>query len=321
MKAKENHSRETYNNATHQLHTTPVLESLLVPLKEYIFCPAVTDLMVNPDGSIHIDKAGRLISTSKSLSKTDRFSILRELAGFYDLVINKESPELACKLPGDIPGRVQAFIPPITDGPSFCIRFPARSKLSLKQLVKRQFMTQEQADSLVSYVQARKNILIAGGTGSGKTTLANALLDVIRDERLVIIEDTSEIIVKNVNTVYMFTLSHFTARDAVRTSLRYRPDRIILGEVRDGAALEWVKASLTGHPGSLVTLHADSAAGVRDRLYSLIQEAVPNPSYQQIDSAVDYAVFVSRDPKGFRKLQQITALKELREQIKGEEAA
>ncbi len=158
-------------------------------------------------------------------------------------------------------------------------------------------MSASQARQLRSLVASRKNIVIAGGTGSGKTTLAIALLDEIKDERLLIIEDTPEITLNNLNTLYWLTTHVFSARDAVKTALRVRPDRIILGECRDGAALDWLKAAQTGHPGSLCTIHASSAEGAYERLRQLVQEVVDNPSDEQIYPAVDYVVFIARKGK------------------------
>lgn len=292
-----------------------VLESQLEPLRDLIQTPTLTELMVNPDGSVWIEKSGRLVQTPLCLNANLRYSVIRELAGYYDLVCNRDSPTLACKLPVLALGRVQALIPPITDGPMFSIRFPSRSKLTLKNLVKLGALDDSQVEQLTDYVRNRKNILIAGGTGSGKTTLSNALLDLITDERIVVIEDTPEISLKNKNTVYWQTSTSFTPRDAVKTALRVRPDRIILGEVRDGAALEWVKAALTGHPGSLCTIHADSAEGVRQRVKSLIQEAVADPSDDLIDSAIDVSVFVSKKidrqkNRIIRKVEEIRAFKD-----------
>lgn len=309
-------------NAYQNTTKTEVLESQLEPLKQLIQTPNLTELMVNPDGSVWTERAGRLVKTSIKLNTQLRLSVIRELAGFYDLVCNRDSPTLACRLPVFEAGRVQAVIPPISTGPMLSIRFPSRSKLALKHLIKYGSLTKEQAEELKSYVRSKKNILISGGTGSGKTTLANALLDIIKDERIVVIEDTPEISLRNENTLYWQTTPAFTSRDAVLTSLRVRPDRIILGEIRHGGdAQEWCKAALTGHPGSLATTHADSAAGARQRIRSLIQEVVVSPSDDLIDSAIDVSVFVSKrvEPatkKIIRKVEEIRLSKNFQTTLK-----
>ena len=284
---------------------TQILSAQLKPLRTLLESPSLTELMLNPDGSVWIEKGGRLTPTSIRMSVSHRFSIIRELAGLYDLICNRDSPTLACRLPVIALGRVQAVVPPITDGPMITIRFPARTKLTLRSLVKLATLDQSQADQLTEMVRSRQNIVIAGGTGSGKTTLANALLDLISNERVLIIEDTPEILVRNPNTLYWQTNSTFTARDAVKTALRVRPDRIILGEVRDSAAYEWTRAALTGHPGSLCTVHASSAAGVRQRMTSLMHEAVLTSTEELnelIDSAIDAVVFVSKTVDASKKI-------------------
>lgn len=276
---------------------TQILASLLDPLRQLIESPTLTELMVNPDGSVWTEIDGRMVATDLYLNASHRYSTIRALAGYFDLVCNRDSPTLACRLPVFAPGRVQAVVPPITDGPMISIRFPSRKKLSLKDLIDLGALDALQVTQLRAMVSARKNILIAGGTGSGKTTLANALLDLIYGERILIIEDTPEIVLDNPNTVYWQTNATFTARDAVKTALRVRPDRIILGEVRDSAAYEWTRATLTGHPGSLCTVHASSAEGVRSRMISLMHEAVLTSTEELndlIDSAIDVVVFVSK---------------------------
>jgi type IV secretion system protein VirB11 len=298
-----------------QTSSTLVLDRLLDPLKPYIEKPSVTELMVNSDGSVWIDDAGELTKTDLVLSTQQRFSITRSLAGYYDLVCTRDSPTLSCRLPVIYPGRVQAVVPPITYGPEICIRFPSRTKLTLEDLIERRTVTKFQAKQLASFVYAKENIVIAGGTGSGKTTLATALLDLILDERLCIIEDTPEIVLNNENTNYWLTNPTFTARDAVKAALRFRPDRIILGEVRDGAALEWCKAAQSGHNGSVCTVHASSADGVRRRMYALMQEVVLTPSDELLDAALEHLVFIEK-VNGQRKVQTILTPKTFSKETK-----
>jgi type IV secretion system protein TrbB len=317
-------STELATTFDQQTNSTRVLEAQFAPLEDYIKDPSVTDLMINSDGSVWIDNGrGSPKSIDVTLTKAHRFSIIHELAGYHDLICARESPTLACRLPAfweGCGGRVNAIVPPISDAPEMCIRFPSRVKLSLEDLVAKKTLTRLQARQLRRCVREKRNIVIAGGTGSGKTTLANALLDLITDERLGIIEDTPEIFLNNKNTYYWATTATFSARDAVKASLRHRPDRIILGEVRDSAALDWCKAAQSGHPGSVCTVHASSAAGVHSRIYSLMQEVVVTPSDELIDSAIDVTVFMdrvtTRSNATVRKVQEIldsskTSLKEL----------
>jgi type IV secretion system protein TrbB len=198
---------------------------------------------------------------------------------------------------------VQAVLPPLATAPVLAIRKRALKRLTLFDYVAAAVATERQAEALRQAVAARANIVVAGGTGSGKTTLLNALLaePSFSQSRVVILEDTAELTCPSPNAVELLTRRAdppVTMRDLVQMTMRLRPDRIIVGEVRDGAALEVLKAWNTGHPGGLLSLHANSAADALNRLEDLCAEAMPAPSPRMIASAVDFIVFIERAPAG-----------------------
>ena len=195
--------------------------------------------------------------------------------------------------------RVQASLPPIVEAPIFAMRKPSKLVFSLEDYVAKGIMSSSQAQFIEQAIRDRKNILVGGGTGSGKTTLANALLKVVAEtgDRVYIVEDTVELQCHAENKLQMLVQPPiYTWQRAIMDALRYRPDRIIVGEVRDGiAALEMLKAWNTGHPGGLATVHADSPQEMLDRIAELISEEKAQPPYALIGRAVDLCIHMERD--------------------------
>src|SRR5690606_33628582 len=207
--------------------------------------------------------------------------------------------------------RVQALLPPLSAAPILAVRKRPETIFTLDDYVREGVATPAQANLLRQAVAERRNIVVAGGTGSGKTTLLNALLAEpgFVQSRVVILEDTAELQTASANAVQLLTKRTAPAihmRDLVQMTLRLRPDRIVVGEVRDGAALEVLKAWNTGHPGGLLTLHANSAADALARLEDLCMEATPTPPTRLIQSAVDLIVFITRkEGRGGRVIADI----------------
>ena len=264
--------------------------------------PDLSEVMCNPDGNVWIEDHGNIINPKLHLESNRVDSIIRLLAGHYDLVVNREHPSLSVKLPVFHGGRFQALVPPVVEAPMFSIRFPPRKILTLENLLAMETIDSEKFKQLEDAVLSKKTILIAGGTGSGKTTILNALLKLVTDERLIIIEDNPEIRASSFNTVQILTNRNYSARDALKDSLRLRPDRIIVGEIRDGAtAIDFLKAAMTGHPGSMSSIHSSSGTDDKDvrknaeeRLYTLMQEEVVTPSKELIRNAITMVVFVKK---------------------------
>lgn len=265
--------------------------------------PDVVEALINADGVLWIDRVGKgLAPTQTRLSPADREAAIRLLAHEAGETVGADRPLLATILP-DSAARVQAVMPPLVSAPVLSIRKRPSAIFTLDDYVEAGVATEAQVAALRAAVVDRRNIVVAGGTGSGKTTLLNALLaePAYRDARVVALEDTAELQLLGANVVQLLTkrtAPEVTMHDLVRTTLRLRPDRIVVGEVRDGAALDVLKAWNTGHPGGLLTLHANSAADALARLEDLCLEAAPASPTRLIRSAVDLVVFIARSERG-----------------------
>jgi type IV secretion system protein VirB11 len=239
--------------------------------------PAVIEVMLNPDGRLWIDRlSSGLADTGELVSAADGERIVRLVAHHVSAEVHAASPRISAELP-ETGERFEGLLPPVVAGPTFAIRKPAVAVFTLDDYVAKGIMNSAQACALKDAVEARKNILVAGGTSSGKTTLTNALLAEVAktSDRVVLIEDTRELQCKAPNLVALRTKDGvISLSDLVRSSLRLRPDRIPVGEVRGAEALDLVKAWNTGHPGGIGTIHAGTALGALRRLEQLIQEAV-----------------------------------------------
>ncbi len=239
--------------------------------------PAVIEVMLNPDGRLWIDRLGEGLSpTGDVMSAADGERIIRLVAHHVGVDIHAGSPRVSAELP-ESGERFEGLVPPVVAAPSFAIRKPAVAVFTLTDYVAAGIMSEAQAEVLRVAVASRQNILIAGGTSTGKTTLTNALLAEIAktDDRVVLIEDTRELQCAAPNLVALRTKDGVaTLSDLVRSALRLRPDRIPIGEVRGAEALDLLKAWGTGHPGGGGTIHAGTAIGTLRRMEQLIQEAV-----------------------------------------------
>ncbi|MGY4307864.1 P-type conjugative transfer ATPase TrbB [Bradyrhizobium sp. USDA 4369] len=238
---------------------------------------SVVEVMLNPDGRLWIDRlAGGLINTGERLSPSDGERIVRLVAHHVGADVHSGSPRVSAELP-ETGERFEGLLPPVVAAPAFAIRKPAVAVFTLDDYVAAGIMNSSQAETLRAAVADCRNILVAGGTSTGKTTLTNALLAEVAKttDRVVLIEDTRELQCKAPNLVALRTKDGVASlSDLVRSALRLRPDRIPIGEVRGAEALDLLKAWGTGHPGGIGTIHAGSALGALRRMEQLIQEAV-----------------------------------------------
>jgi type IV secretion system protein TrbB len=238
---------------------------------------SVVEVMLNPDGRLWIDRlAGGLVDTGERLSPDDGERIVRLVAHHVGAEVHSGSPRVSAELP-ETGERFEGLLPPVVAAPAFAIRKPAVAVFTLDDYVAAGIMLAGQAATLRAAVADRRNILVAGGTSTGKTTLTNALLAEVAKttDRVVLIEDTRELQCKAPNLVALRTKDGVASlSDLVCSSLRLRPDRIPIGEVRGAEALDLLKAWGTGHPGGVGTIHAGSALGALRRMEQLIQEAV-----------------------------------------------
>jgi P-type conjugative transfer ATPase TrbB len=237
----------------------------------------IVEVMLNPDGRLWIDRlSDGLADTGQLVSARDGERIVRLVAHHVGAEVHAGSPRVSAELP-ETGERFEGLLPPVVAAPAFAIRKPAVAVFTLDDYVAKGIMISFQADALRRAVGARKNILVAGGTSSGKTTLTNALLAEVAktSDRVILIEDTRELQCKAPNLVALRTKDGvISLSDLVRSSLRLRPDRIPIGEVRGAEALDLLKAWGTGHPGGIGTIHAGTALGALRRLEQLIQEVV-----------------------------------------------
>ena len=270
--------------------------------------PAVIEVMVNPDGSLRLDRLGQgRVDTGTRLAPAEVERIIRLVASHVRAEVHAGNPVVSAELPARDDGvsgeRFEGLLPPVALGPCFAIRKPAARVYTLADYVADGIMTPLQADALKAAVRERRNILVVGGTSSGKTTLANALLAEMAglDERVILIEDTRELQCAAPDRVALRTRPGVVSMaDLVRSTLRLRPDRIIVGEVRGSEALDMLKAWNTGHPGGIATVHANSARSALYRLEQLVQEGVVTVPRRLIAEAIDLVVFIAGRGSGRR---------------------
>lgn len=266
----------------------------------------VIEIMVNPDGALWVERhqTGR-VREETSFRAADVERIIRLVASHVGFDCDKAHPIVSAELPGS-GERFEGVMPPVAVAPAFAIRKAAGRVIALDDYVEAGVMTCADALTLKSACQKRQNIVIAGGASSGKTTLANALLAEIAstDDRIVILEDTRELRCDVSDLVALRTSTNVILETLVRSTMRLRPDRIIVGEVRGGEALDLLKAWNTGHPGGIATVHANSAASALTRLEQLIGERTNQVPHQLIADAIDLVAFIRRNAHG-RRVEEI----------------
>ena len=271
---------------------------------------SVVEVMLNPDGRLWIDRlTSGLADTGVRMRSDDGERIVRLVAHHVGAEVHPDQPRVSAELP-ETGERFEGLLPPVVAAPTFAIRKPAVAVFTLADYVASGIMTAGQARALAEAVAARRNVLVAGGTSTGKTTLVNALLAEIAKsgDRVVLIEDTRELQCAAPNLVALRTKDGVASlSELVRSSLRLRPDRIPIGEVRGAEALDLLKAWGTGHPGGVGTIHAGSALGALRRLEQLVQEAVVTVPRALIAETIDLiAVLCGRG--GERRLAELTCV-------------
>ena len=274
-----------------------MLRTALGPaIASFLQDPAIVEVMLNPDGRLWVDRLSNgLEDTGRFMTASDGERIVRLVAHHVGTEAHAGAPRVSAELPGT-GERFEGLLPPVVTAPAFSIRKPAVAVFTLIDYVEAGIMTARQSAILRIAVAERRNILIAGGTSTGKTTLTNALLAEVAktSDRVVLIEDTRELQCKAPNLVALRTKDGVVSlSDLVRSSLRLRPDRIPIGEVRGAEALDLLKAWGTGHPGGIGTIHAGTALGALRRLEQLIQEAVITVPRELIAETIDLIAVLS----------------------------
>lgn len=301
------------NDVQHELFGLGPLEPLLAD-------PTISDILVNSYSRIYVERRGKLEVTNVAFKDDEHLMrVIERIVSSVGRRIDESSPMVDARLRDG--SRVNAIIPPLSiDGPVLSIRRFGAEPLRMNMLIENKALTRDIADMLQMCVTARLNVLISGGTGAGKTTLLNALSAYIpEDERIVTIEDSAELQLQQPHVVRLETRppniegrGEVTQRDLVRNALRMRPDRIVIGEVRGGEAIDMLQAMNTGHDGSLTTVHANTPRDALSRLETMIQMTGMRLSdramRQQMASALDLVVQVARLSDGTRRLTSIAEI-------------
>ena len=261
----------------------------------------VVEIMLNPDGRVFVERLGEPPQHIGDLNGGASEIVIGAVAHTLGTDAHGNQPIVSGELPMD-GHRFEGLLPPIVSAPAFTIRKRASRLIPLSDYCEAGILTAKHADAIREAIASRLNIVVAGGTGSGKTTLANALLHEIAtiapQQRLIILEDTAELQCAAVNAVALRTSSTVDMGRLLKSTMRLRPDRIIIGEVRDGAALTLLKGWNTGHPGGLTTIHANDAPSALRRLEQLTAEASQQPMCEVIGEAIDLVVSIERTPVG-----------------------
>jgi P-type conjugative transfer ATPase TrbB len=268
------------------------------------------EVMLNADGLLWQECLGKKMQMIGKMQPSRAEAVMRTIATCLDTTITRKNPILEGELPLD-GSRFAGQLPPIVHAPTFAIRKKASAIFSLDRYVEEKIMTAQQKKIIAKAVRDHRNILVIGGTGSGKTTLTNAIIHQMveedADERIFIIEDTGEIQCSAKNFVQYHTTLDVTMTHLLKTTLRMRPDRILVGEVRGPEALDLLMAWNTGHEGGVATLHANNAKAGLDRLAMLISmnPESPKPIEPLIGEAVHIVIHITKTPDGHRRVQEI----------------
>ena len=278
----------------------------------YLNDEQINEILVNPDGKIWVDtfKDGR-VDTGNILSTGERERIICLVAGMSDQIVTSDQPDVGIEI-ANSGERFQGMLPPLVEHPAFSIRKHCASILTLSDYVDHNCLTKKQVEIIKKSIKERKNIIICGATSSGKTTFGNAVLQEIAQyhHRVLILEDTRELQCSARDVVQLKTTHNRSMRDLIKIALRLRPDRIVVGEVRGGEALELLKAWGTGHPGGLATLHAESAQDCLFRLEDLVAESTVAKQTRLIANSVDVIIYLQRVDNR-RVVKQIVEVKKL----------
>ena len=294
-------------------------------LSEFLEDESVTEIMINGYDNIFIERSGRVYKVDQTFENEERLaSIIQQIVAGCNRIVNEAVPIVDARLADG--SRVNVVLPPISlNGPTMTIRKFPKEKMTMERLIEVGALSEDAAEFLKRLVKARYNIFVSGGTGAGKTTFLNALSDYIpQQERVITIEDSAELQLKNVvNLVRLESRNSnvegtnaVTIRELIKSSLRMRPDRVIVGEVRDAAAIDMLAAMNTGHDGSLSTGHANSSGDMITRLESMVLIGMELPLEavrRQIASAVDVIIHLGRLRDGSRKVLEIAEVTGMRE--------
>lgn len=274
----------------------------------------VIEVMLNPDGKLWIDTLSKgMLNTGLNIKAHDALRVIQTVATHVDKIVDIKNPIISAELP-ESGSRFEGIIPPIVINPTFTIRKKGLKIFTLDDYISRGTLTERQKEIILEGVKKKLNFLIVGGTSTGKTTFTNAIINEISktDDRLVIIEDTQEIQSASPNTVFLRTSEFITIRDCLKSTMRLRPDRIIVGEIRDEAGLDLITAWNSGHSGGASTIHAGSIKGGLKQLERYIQRVSVNKQQDLIADTVNIVIVLKRIVENgnvVRKVNNIARIK------------
>ena len=282
-----------------QARRLELLRLALTPIVPFLDDDGVIEIMLNADGAVWVDRVGTgMVRTDAVMTSGAALRMLELVANAMNVELSTKQPSLPAILPG-WGARLQAMVPPVSSAPVVTIRKPPKHIFALDDYCAKGILTDGQAAALREAVRSHANVLVGGSTGAGKTTLVNAILDEIArttSDRVYIVEDIPELQCRAANKVQLFVQPNYPWQHAILDAMRSRPDRIIVGEVRDGAAaLDLVKAWNTGHPGGLGTIHANDTNAMLNRVCQLIEE-IAHPTRAVIADTINICVHIRRDP-------------------------
>lgn len=278
--------------------------------------PGLVELMLNADGTVWADRLGQGMSPVGTMPAASAEAFIGTVASTLRSTVTRDNPILECQLPAESPfdgARFEALLPPVVSAPVFTVRRKASAVFPLEEYERHEIMSSAQRAAIEAAIAQRQNILVVGGTGTGKTTLTNAVIDHMAraapQHRLAIIEDTSELQCAARNAVVMRATDTVDMQRLLKATMRLRPDRIIVGEVRGGEALSLLKAWNTGHPGGVCTVHANHARAGLQRVEQLIAEVSQTPMRALIAEAVNLIVsIVKTDAVPGRRIAEVVAV-------------
>lgn len=284
-----------------------IIDEMGATMSTALLDPATVEIMLNSDGKVWQEKLGGECECIGEMTKPDAITLFNTIAHSLGEVVNTKNPILEGRLIVN-GARFEGVIPPCVENPVFAIRNQAEEIYTLDSYIDSKALTSQQHQTIIDAINKRKNILVVGSTGSGKTTFLNAVLDSISkihpNDRVVTMEDTRELQVKVANYVSLFTSLNVSMRDLLKATMRLRPDKIIVGETRGSEALDLLKAWNTGHSGGISSVHANSAYAGLGRLEELCAEGTERPVQSLISEAVNLSIFITKTPEG-RKIDKI----------------
>lgn len=298
-----NHSQDKFQRVVVETLVRELGQEICAHLKD----PSVIEIMLNPNGALWVERLGQKMEKFGVMDSWQSESLIKTIASVMNKQVTEQNPLLECELPID-GSRFSAVMPPVTIGPMFTIRKKAIAVFSLEDYVVEGIMTQRQREAIEEAVLTKKNIVIVGSTGSGKTTLINAVVKFMaescRDDRVLTMEDTRELQIVMENSAEMQSTPYASMTALTKTFMRHRPDRPIVGEVRDGSALDLLNCWNSGHPGGVTTLHANDAMSGLLKLERLVLQATQGDVKAMIAEAVDLVVFIEKF-EGSRRIREI----------------